>query len=185
MSDTIFRPTAQEKVRPRVQPAATNKNRSIHIMKPTTLILALASLFIARTLPAQTPSLINYQGLVAVGTPAVNFNGTGKFKFTIESSFQNPGATAYANVNAAPTGPIISVTLLNGGSNYTSPPAVTFTDAPLPPGDQPGSGAVATAVLSSCVVAQHPLFRTIRPVSDTSRGSRSLTAAVVTTVECR
>ena len=117
-------------------------------MKPTTLILALATLLMGRTLHAQTPTpLINYQGRVAVGSPAVNFNGTGKFKFAIGRSIQNTPAQATANLNGA-TGQILSVILLSGGTGYSSPPAVTFTELFVPPGEQPGSGAVATAVLS-------------------------------------
>ena len=37
--------------------------------------------FLARPAQAQVPSLINYQGRVAVGT--TNFNGTGKFRFAL------------------------------------------------------------------------------------------------------
>jgi len=32
---------------------------------------------------AQVPQMINYQGRVAMGDPAVNFNGTGLFKFAL------------------------------------------------------------------------------------------------------
>ena len=47
------------------------------------LLLALAT-----TLHAQVPNLINYQGRVAVGTPAVNFNSppNGQFKFALVSA---------------------------------------------------------------------------------------------------
>lgn len=55
-------------------------------MKYRTLLLALTALSFtgtARTAPAQVPGLINYQGRVAVGTPGVNFEGVGQFKFAL------------------------------------------------------------------------------------------------------
>ena len=119
-------------------------------------LVILAALFFSDSAQAQVPALLNYQGRVAVGNPAVNFNGTGKFKFAIGRSYQSPPAQAFANVNFQPplftSGPISGVVVMGGGFGYTSPPAVTFTDVapvPLPPGFVPGSGATATAVLSS------------------------------------
>jgi hypothetical protein len=56
-------------------------------MKPIrTLLAALGCLLLLTTaLHAQVPNLLNYQGRVAVGTgaSAVNFNGTGQFKFAL------------------------------------------------------------------------------------------------------
>jgi formylglycine-generating enzyme required for sulfatase activity len=50
-----------------------------------TPLILLTALFLAAALPltAQVPQIINYQGRVAVGNPAVNFNGTGQFKFAL------------------------------------------------------------------------------------------------------
>ena len=48
------------------------------------LSLILGSVLLPVTLAsAQVPQMINYQGRVAVGNPAVNFNGTGEFKFAL------------------------------------------------------------------------------------------------------
>src|SRR4030095_3331867 len=47
----------------------------------TTLRFALALIALALTLHAQVPQLVNYQGRVAVD--AVNFEGTGQFKFAL------------------------------------------------------------------------------------------------------
>ena len=48
------------------------------------LSLILGSVLLLVTLAsAQVPQMINYQGRVAVGNPAVNFNGTGEFKFAL------------------------------------------------------------------------------------------------------
>jgi hypothetical protein len=34
-------------------------------------------------LRAQVPNILNYQGRVAIGTPPVNFDGSGQFKFAL------------------------------------------------------------------------------------------------------
>lgn len=48
------------------------------------LSLILGSVLSLVTLvSAQVPQMINYQGRVAVGDPAVNFDGTGLFKFAL------------------------------------------------------------------------------------------------------
>ena len=39
--------------------------------------------YLSASASAQVPNLINYQGRVAVGNPAVNFDGTGQFKFAL------------------------------------------------------------------------------------------------------
>jgi hypothetical protein len=59
------------------------------------LFAALGCLsLLATSLHAQVPNLLNYQGRVAVGTgaSAVNFNGTGQFKFALVDS---TGSTVY------------------------------------------------------------------------------------------
>ena len=58
-------------------------------MKRLIHTLALATAFLAAPLHAEVPQTLNYQGRVAVGTPAVNFDGTGQFRFALV----NTGAT--------------------------------------------------------------------------------------------
>ncbi len=105
------------------------------------LLAALGCLCLLTTaLPAQVPNFLNYQGRVAVGTPPVNFDGTGSFKFALVDGGTNPSVPATAE--AARTGSFITAyTVMNPGSGYTSPPAVTVTEGG-------GTGATATAVLS-------------------------------------
>ena len=54
-------------------------------MKRTPILsLILGSILSLVTLAsAQVPKMINYRGRVAVGDPAVNFDGTGEFKFAL------------------------------------------------------------------------------------------------------
>jgi formylglycine-generating enzyme required for sulfatase activity len=53
-------------------------------MNNTRIAGALALLLLSNTtLRAQVPQLLNYQGRVAVGMPAVNFDGPGQFKFAL------------------------------------------------------------------------------------------------------
>ena len=54
-------------------------------MKTTPFLRALALVLTltAMALHAQVPQILNYQGRVAVGIPAVNFDGTGAFKFAL------------------------------------------------------------------------------------------------------
>lgn len=53
-------------------------------MKITRFAGALALLLLTNaTLRAQVPQFLNYQGRIAVGTPAVNFDGPGSFKFAL------------------------------------------------------------------------------------------------------
>jgi hypothetical protein len=72
------------------------------------------SLLLASALQAQVPQLINYQGRVAVG--AVNFNGSGQFKFALvngdgtESYWSNDGTSA---AGSEPTA-AVSLTVTNG-----------------------------------------------------------------------
>jgi hypothetical protein len=56
---------------------------------------------LAGTLPAQVPQLLKYQGRVAVGTPAVNFEGSGQFRFALVDA---AGTTSYWS-NSADTSP--------------------------------------------------------------------------------
>lgn len=107
------------------------------------LIGCSAVLLGAASLCAQVPQMIGYQGRVTVGT--TNFTGAGQFKFALlDAGVTNIGtrATATATVTA---GTIVSISVLNGGSNYIAPPLVTITDPT-------GFGATAFAILSGGVV---------------------------------
>ncbi|MEQ1854238.1 MAG: tail fiber domain-containing protein, partial [Chthoniobacteraceae bacterium] len=72
-------------------------------MKTTRMALAFTLLLLTTTtaLHAQVPQLVNYQGRVAVGTPPVNFDGTGQFRFALVDA---AGTTTYWN-NAPDTTP--------------------------------------------------------------------------------
>ncbi len=91
---------------------------------------------------AQVPQLLNYQGRIAVN--GTNFTGTGQFKFALI------GASTNASVRAAASGSVyygflVNITVNNGGSGYSTPPAVTITDST-------GTGALAYAQISGGVV---------------------------------
>ena len=59
-------------------------------MKHRILSIALAALFLAGPPEGiSAPPLINYQGRIAVGIPAVNFDGTGQFKFALVNGAGN------------------------------------------------------------------------------------------------
>jgi formylglycine-generating enzyme required for sulfatase activity len=55
-------------------------------------VLFAAALTATTALTAQVPQIINYQGRVAVGDPAVNFDGSGAFKFALVNT---DGTTSY------------------------------------------------------------------------------------------
>jgi len=55
-------------------------------------VLFAAVLTATTALTAQVPQIINYQGRVAVGDPAVNFDGSGAFKFALVNT---DGTTSY------------------------------------------------------------------------------------------
>ncbi len=54
------------------------------------------------TLSAQVPSLVNYQGRVGVGSPAVNFDGSGQFKFALVNA--NGSTTYWSNDGSSVAG---------------------------------------------------------------------------------
>lgn len=105
-------------------------------------LAAVALLLLSGVAFAQVPQIINYQGRVAVG--AVNFDGTGQFKFALVDGGTNTALAAQATAVVDGVGRISSVNVTNGSSGYISPPSVSFSN---PPGG--GSGAAATAVLSA------------------------------------
>lgn len=55
-------------------------------------VLFAAALTATTALHAQVPQILNYQGRVAVGAPAVNFDGSGAFKFAL---VDGAGTTSY------------------------------------------------------------------------------------------
>lgn len=63
--------------------------RSLSLVKS---VLFAAALTATTALTAQVPQIINYQGRVAVGDPAVNFDGSGAFKFALVNT---DGTTSY------------------------------------------------------------------------------------------
>ncbi len=86
---------------------------------------------------AQVPQMINYQGRVAVGDPAVNFDGTGEFRFALVNA---NGSTSYwsndgtSTEGSEPTA-AVSLTVTKGlysvllGANMTAITPSVFTNA--------------------------------------------------------
>ena len=107
-------------------------------MKTTPILRALALVLTltSTALHAQVPQIINYQGRVAVGSPSVNFNGSGAFKFALVNTngtttyWSNDGtSTAGSEPTAAVALPVTkglySVLL---GANMTPIPATVFAN---------------------------------------------------------
>ena len=90
---------------------------------------------VARSVSADVPHLLNYQGRVAVG--GTNFDGTGQFKFALVNGGSSTTAQATASANVV-FGFLVNITVTAGGAGYSAPPAVTITDST-------GSGASALA----------------------------------------
>ncbi|MEO8613995.1 MAG: hypothetical protein ABI600_02555 [Luteolibacter sp.] len=111
-------------------------------MKTLSHHLAAAFLFLhLGAASAQVPQIINYQGRVSVG--GVNFSGTGQFKFALVDGGITFGTRATAT--AVVTGGVVTaVNVDNPGTNYASPPPITFSG--------PGIGATATAHLNLGIV---------------------------------
>ena len=103
--------------------------------------LALVLSVIPTALHAQVPQIINYQGRVAVGTPAVNFEGSGSFKFALvdgdgtttywsNDGTSSAGAQPAAAVSLAVTKGLYSVLLGDTSlTNMTALPASAFANA--------------------------------------------------------
>ena len=102
------------------------------------LSLILGSVLSLLTLAsAQVPQMINYQGRVAVGDPAVNFNGTGEFKFALvngdgsASYWSNDGTSTEGSEPTA----AVSLTVTKGlysvllGANMTAIPNSVFANS--------------------------------------------------------
>src|SRR2546425_9985708 len=68
-------------------------------------------------------TVLTYQGRVTAN--GANFTGMGRFKFALVTS---ANASQQATATATLTGGFVtSVTVVSGGSGYTSAPAVTFS----------------------------------------------------------
>ena len=91
---------------------------------------------------AEVPSLINYQGKIAVS--GVNFNGTGQFKFALVSGGTNLSQTATATATLF-NGFVVGGTVTSGGSGYQTAPAITISGN--------GSGATAKTTISGGAVS--------------------------------
>jgi len=105
-----------------------------------TAAVGLCGLFFNPPARAQN-TVLTYQGRVTAN--GANFTGTGRFKFALVTSAnasQQATATANLTVNF-----VTSITVVNGGSGYTSAPTVTITGGG-------GSGATATASVSGGAV---------------------------------
>jgi|GEM_PF-1540276 len=107
------------------------------------IILSTTILFLASfTVIAQVPQLLNYQGRIAVN--GTNFTGTGQFKFALISTSTNASVQATATGTVS-YGFLVFIAVNNGGSGYTTPPAVIITDST-------GTNASAYAQISGGVV---------------------------------
>ncbi len=109
-------------------------------------LLAVASIAIGQN--AQIPQKLNHQGRVAVG--GTNFNGTGQFKFALVDGGYNQNQTA----TAFPSGDgntIVNISVMNGGSGYTTPPVVTISAPDVSGGGGGGGGGGFTPVQATAV----------------------------------
>jgi len=112
--------------------------------------LGCALALLTTGLSAQVPTLVNYQGRVAVN--GVNFDGSGTFKFALVDGGVNQNVTATATAVIGGLGDgmgprVLAIDVVNGGSGYTAAPAVTISH-PV------GTGAAATATVVGGVVTE-------------------------------
>ena len=105
-------------------------------MKTHPLRLGLVALFLTTTLPAQVPQIVNYQGRVAVG--AVNFNGSGAFKFALVNAAGTTTFWSNDRTSVAGSQPTAAVALtvtkglysvLLGDTRMSGIPATVWTNA--------------------------------------------------------
>ena len=108
-------------------------------MKRTPIIILMfaSALSLVTLASAQVPQMINYQGLVAVGDPPVNFEGTGEFAFALVNE---DGSTSYwsndgtSTDGSEPTA-AVSLTVTKGlysvllGANMTAIPNSVFANS--------------------------------------------------------
>ena len=104
---------------------------------PILSLILGSALSLIQLASAQVPQMINYQGRVAVGDPAVNFDGTGEFKFALvngdgsASYWSNDGTSTdgsepTAAVSLPVTKGLYSVLL---GANMTAIPNSVFANS--------------------------------------------------------
>lgn len=106
------------------------------------VVLCLVLGFPVAALADGVPHMLNYQGRVAVD--GQNFTGTGYFKFALVDGGSNQHRTATAVATVSGSNRIASVTVTNGGSGYTTAPAVSIEGT--------GTGATLTAIVSNGAV---------------------------------
>jgi hypothetical protein len=106
--------------------------KSIPLLRALAVVLTLAS----ATLHAQVPQILNYQGNIAVGTPPVNFNGSGVFRFALVNTdgtttfWSNDGtSTAGSQPTAGVTLPVAKglYSVLLGDTTLTNMTAIPAT----------------------------------------------------------
>ena len=100
-------------------------------------------------LHAQVPNLVSYQGRVAVGTPPVNFDGDGRFKFALVANRNTVQATATAVVT---NGAVSSIIFTNVGAGYPG----GFINVSITGGG--GTGASAGAAANGSDGSLHLVF---------------------------
>ena len=81
--------------------------KSIPLLRALAVVLTLAS----ATLNAQVPQILNYQGNIAVGTPPVNFNGSGVFRFALVNTDGTTTFWSNDGTSTAGSQPTAGVTL--------------------------------------------------------------------------
>lgn len=96
--------------------------------------IALCSIFLGAVTwaEAQVPQILNYQGRVAVGSPAINFNGSGSFKFALVQGtgptllWKNDGSSGNTEPVAAVTLPVTKglYSVLLGDTTLTNMTAI-------------------------------------------------------------
>lgn len=108
---------------------------------PLLRALAFILMLTGSALHAQVPQILNYQGRVAVGSPAVNFEGSGGFKFALvngdgtqtywsNDGTSNGGSEPTAAVTLPVTKGLYSVLLgdTSLGANMTAIPSTVFAN---------------------------------------------------------
>jgi formylglycine-generating enzyme required for sulfatase activity len=78
---------------------------------PLLRALALGFTILSTTLCAQVPQILNYQGNIAVGTPPVNFNGSGVFRFALVNTDGTTTFWSNDGTSTAGSQPTAGVTL--------------------------------------------------------------------------
>jgi hypothetical protein len=91
----------------KTSPRLNHLMKQSQILRVLTLVLTLTS----AGLHAQVAQMINYQGRVAVGNPAVNFDGSGAFKFALVNTDGTSTYWSNDGISTAGSEPTAAVTL--------------------------------------------------------------------------